>query len=179
MKMMFSLRNVCAEFAQCLRNVCAMFAQCLRRDRFAQVCAVFAQCLRSVCAGLRRGHLVCGNGHLRKHCLRFAHVCACLRMFAHIVRKHENVCAVFTHVCACLRCLRTGQLADGLGSKISANKSSPFDGRLTRAAMSRVADASRSRRLRPGCWLMRRWGGGRAAHSAPPCPVAGPRAAYW
>jgi hypothetical protein len=66
--------------------------------------------------------------------------------------------------------------------KLSAKKSSPFDGGLTRAAVVRVTGASRSRRLRPGCWLtrMRRWGGGRAANSAPPCPVAvpGPRAAY-
>jgi hypothetical protein len=66
-------------------------------------------------------------------------------------------------------CRACGPQYRRLGSKISANKSSPFDGRLTRAAVARVA--SRSRRLRPGCWLMRRWGGGRAAHSAPPCPL--------
>ena len=115
------VRNVCALFAQCLRNVCAVFAQCLRNvcagvglRRFVQVCAMFAQCLRNVCAGLRKGHFFSENSHLRKHCLRFAQVCASLRVFVHIVRKHENVCAMFAHVCAGLRCLRAGQLADGL-----------------------------------------------------------------
>ncbi len=99
------LRRLSALFVQGLRSVCADIM-------FVQVCAVFMQCLSNDCAGLRRGHLVCASGHLRKHWLRFTHVCACLRVFAHIVRKHENVYAVFAHVYACLRSLRTGQLAD-------------------------------------------------------------------
>ena len=122
-----SLRRVCAMFARCLCNVCAMFVQCLCNvcAMFAQrwvcaglrnVCARFAQCLRNVCAEdiLLAETFICAN--IFFDFTMFAHVCACLRMFAHIVRKHENVCAVFTHACVGLRCLRAGQLADDLNA---------------------------------------------------------------
>ena len=80
-----------------------MFALCLRSFMFTQVgnClrsvyAVFMQCLRSVYADL---FLFAQCGHLRKHChffCVFTHVYACLRAFAHIVRKRN-------YVYACLR----------------------------------------------------------------------------
>jgi hypothetical protein len=93
-------------FVQCLRNICA--DMCLRG---------FAQCLSRVCAMFA---YVCAEDNFllkRSSAQTFPYVYECLRMFAHIVRKHENVFAVFTHVCACLRCLRTGQLADGMATK--------------------------------------------------------------